>query len=47
MNKKSAFIVVAQLLKKMVSRIKKNIHKFALNPEDVGFHNLLNTNMQI
>ena len=27
---------------KLVSRIKKNIAKFELKPEDVGFSNLLN-----
>ncbi len=30
---------------KLVSRIKKNIAKFDLKPEDVGFDNLLNTSM--
>jgi hypothetical protein len=27
---------------KMVSRIKRNIAKFEIKPEDVGFNNLLN-----
>ena len=32
---------------KLVSRIKKNIAKFDLKPEDVGFFNALNTSTQI
>jgi transposase len=32
---------------KMVTRIKKNIAKFDIKPEDVGFHNLLNISCEI
>jgi transposase len=32
---------------KMVTRIKKNIAKFDIKPEDVGFHNLLNISCKI
>jgi len=32
---------------KMVSRIRKNITKFALKPEDVGFDKMLNTSIKI
>jgi hypothetical protein len=31
---------------RLVSRIKKNIAKFDLKPQDVGFDNALNTNAQ-
>jgi hypothetical protein len=32
---------------KLVSRIKKNIAKFDLKPQDVGFHKSLNTSAEI
>ncbi|VAW28061.1 hypothetical protein MNBD_BACTEROID06-507, partial [hydrothermal vent metagenome] len=31
---------------RLVSRMKKNIAKFDIKPQDVGFHKLLNTNVQ-
>ncbi len=47
-NPPSEYLFLDQKRKlKLVSGIRKNISKFDLKPEDVGFDKLLNTSMKI
>ena len=45
--KKGRATAISATARKLASRIRKNISKFDLKPEDIGFDKLLNTNMKV